>query len=198
MTEGLPRWQRGCPSVRAHAHPSDGFSCSLTWWSISCPLCYFKPLPAHRALTDTHQCAFCCASASGTAWSISCCSQGRHTWRDASRSSHSPTARWWEPHRAHAAHPARTERPAEATWVCSALASHSQVTQPPAPSTKRYSDRSYWKQGILLRSTSTTLVWLNRFFAGLELSEGEAQWTLLSELSQCLYVKLNGPHSDLR
>jgi len=60
-----------------HIHTSsDRFSLPLTWQIISCTLCYFKitlPTLLSSAVTwftpihaDTYQCAFCCASVSGT------------------------------------------------------------------------------------------------------------------------------------
>lgn len=120
------------------------------------------PCPLCCAMIGTHQCAFCCASASGTAWSISCCSQGRHTWRDASRWSRSPTARWSEPPRAHAARPARTDTCSGHLCV---LSSAFTLSGRPTPPQDKEILSSCWKQEILLRSTSTTSVCLNRFFA---------------------------------
>lgn len=56
------------------------------------------------------------------------------------------------------------QRPAEATWVSSALISHTQVTPQHLPRTKRCSDGSCWKPEILLHSPSVTLARLTWFF----------------------------------
>lgn len=55
---------------------------------------------------QTYQCVSGCASVSGTAWNISYCSLGRHTWRGVSHWSQTPTGQESGLLRAHVAHPA--------------------------------------------------------------------------------------------